>query len=54
VQVGSELWTAEAADPSESPIRANEQVVVVALTGLTLRVRRLTPSQDSPTLSSGG
>ncbi len=54
VQVGSELWTAEAADPNESPIRANEQVVVVALTGLTLRVRRLAQSHASPAPSSGG
>jgi membrane-bound serine protease (ClpP class) len=54
VQVGSELWTAEAADLNEPTIRAGEQIVVVALTGLTLHVRRLTPSQDSPIPPSGG
>ena len=50
-QIGSELWTAVANDEGAEPIRAGEAVAVVAVEGLTLRVRRAETSSHS---SSGG
>ncbi len=58
-QIGSELWTAVADAGSPLPIRAGETVVVVAVQGVALRVRRAEaarpeetgrePSPDHPT-----
>jgi len=50
-QIGSELWTAVADAGSELPIRAGESVVVVAVEGVALRVRRTEASSHH---SSGG
>jgi membrane-bound serine protease (ClpP class) len=50
-QIGSELWTAVANDEGAEPIRAGEVVAVVAVDGLTLRVRR---AETPPHSSSGG
>jgi membrane-bound serine protease (ClpP class) len=47
-QIGSELWSAVAA--GGEPIRAGEVVEVVAVDGLTLRVRRV----EIPSHSSSG
>ena len=40
-QIGSELWTAVVETSGEQPIRDGDTVVVVAIEGITLRVRRV-------------
>jgi membrane protein implicated in regulation of membrane protease activity len=46
VKLGGELWRAEVED-GEGPVDAGEQVVVEAVEGLTLRVRRRGALKDS-------